>query len=85
MAGFDGEIRDVCGERGELDGRAAGACAEREETEVAWSRGSGGGCRRCVEQVETYRSPAGLAHRGRRSGRPGGRVSILYCDHSRRV
>lgn len=44
MAGFNGEVRDVGGERGQLDGGAAGACAKGEEGEVAWRTGLEAGC-----------------------------------------
>lgn len=35
MRGIDGELGDVCWQGGQLDGRATGACAEREEGKVA--------------------------------------------------
>lgn len=52
MAGFNGKVRDVGGERGELDGGAAGACAEGEEGEVAWQGKLGASCRSGEGQVE---------------------------------
>lgn len=35
MAGFDGEVGNVGGESGELNGGASGACAKGEEGKVA--------------------------------------------------
>lgn len=52
MTGFNGKIRDVGGERGELDGGAASACAKGEEGEVAWRRESGGNLSQGKGQVE---------------------------------